>query len=295
MEARYDLSSTTWGREMARLRVVVSPGCRRVAPLRPLTIGDPGGRVIAGRQAQLRLPHVSGAENEFLSGRALGVGLDQAGLPYLVNLSASHELIVRPWGLGTAAEWSVPPRGDEAELQPRYLGRGSFWVRNGRHWDARYARFGTPLGDDRTSWALIQVDDHDPLARLLLPRASEDAACDGSTIQVLDAPEEWDLTESQIRSALVYYSEFLAWPPRVTPHVLTEPEAESASQGLGGMSRLDHMVRSAKLRGFPGDRTDLLTWLVSNKLVTPAIIGPSTRDAALGELLFPVHGYRPLV
>lgn len=186
----------------------------------------------------------------------------------------------------------APRQGDES-LQPRYLERGAYWVRNGRHWDPRHARFGTPLGDDRSSWALIQVDIHDPLARLLPSPTGEDRARDGGTVQVLVAPEEWDLSESQIRSVLVFYSEFLAWPPRVAPRLLTETAAERAVQGAGGLSRLDHLVASAKRRGFTGDRTDLLAWLVSIHHITPAIVGHATRDPAIADLLSPVCGYRP--
>lgn len=282
------------GRRVTRLRVKVSPGCRSHATVGPVLLDSPGVRITAGRAGRLRLPHVSGTDNEFLSGCATAVGLDQTGRAYLVNLSQSHELVVRPWGLGTSAEASIPPRQGAAPLQPRFLERGAYWVRNGRHWDAHHARFGTPLGDDRSSWALIQVEVHDPLATLLPPiAAAEDTARKGATVQVLVAPAEWDLSEFQIRSVLVFYSEFLSWPPRVAPRLLTEPAAERAVQGTGGLSRLDHLVSSAKRRGFTGDRTDLLAWLVAFHHITPAMVGHATRDPALAGLLFPVMAYRP--
>lgn len=166
-EWRYDRAVLNGGRVVSRHRVTVSPVCRSGASIRPVVIDRPNDHVSAGRSAQLRLPHVSGADNEFLSGRAVGVGLDQVGRAYLVNLSQSHELVIRPWGLGTPAEIAVPPRQGDSPMRPQYLERGSFWVRNGRHWDPRYARFGTPLGDDRTSWVLVQVDVHDLLAALV--------------------------------------------------------------------------------------------------------------------------------
>lgn len=275
------------------LRVTIWPGFRGGDAARPVVLEQPGGRVVAGRTAPLRLPHISGVENEYLSGRAFGVGLDQAGRPYVVNLSTSHELVVRPWGLGTSAEVSLPPRRGEGLLQPRSLDQGASWIRNGRHWDARRARFGSPMGDDRTSWALVEVDHPDPLARLLPPPGDDALAPQGRTVQVLGVPEEWDLSEAQLRSVLVYYSEFLSWPPRVTPRVLTEPAAERNMQGVGGLSRLDHLLTSARRRGFEGDRNDLLSWLVSHRQVTPAILNHAAKMFTLENLLFPIREYRP--
>lgn len=237
------------------------------------------------------MPHISGVENAFLIARAVVVGIDQSGRAYVVNVSGSHEVVVRPWGAGPSGDVALPPAVSGSPLQPSYVEPGSYWIRNGRHWDARRACFGPSMGDDRTSWVLLQVEQQDPLGRGFRAPTADRPAVDGSTVMVLGDAESWTLSEAQIRSASLYFGEFLSWPPRVAPRILTEPAAERA--GLEGGSRLDHLVQSARRRGFNGDRNDLLAWLVSNKYLTLAQVAFVAREPVLATMLFPTGEYRP--
>lgn len=271
-----------------RLRLWPAPTLALGRP--PLVLAKPGTAVRAGRHAQLPLPHSSGVENAFLSRQAVQVGLDQAGRAYLANLSERHELILRPWGRGAAADEHVQ-RADGANPQ-RFLGPGAHWVRNGRAWDASEGRYGPARGDDRTSWLFVEVSHADPTIRLT-PGASESLIGAATTYARAEDHPEWRINDAQHRGLLIYFADFLGLPPAVVPQIPSDTAAERLGARLGEWSRVDHLVASAARRGFRGGRGELLAWLIAEGYVNPRDVLALADVYGLAGLLRRPHRYRP--
>nr|NLI51624.1 hypothetical protein [Propionibacterium sp.] len=258
---------------------------------RPALLTRPGTAVRAGRHAQLPLPHISGAENEFLSRRAVLVGLDAAGRAFVANLSTRHELIVRPWGRGASADAHLR-HGDGSSSPQRFLGAGAHWVRNGRAWDDEEGRYGPARGDDRTSWLFVEVSHADPTIRLA-PQASDSLVEAGTTFASPEGQREWRITDAQYRGLLIYFAEFLGLPPAVVPQIPSDTAAERLGARLGEWSRIDHLIASAARRGFTGGRAELLPWLIAEGYLNPREVGEMAERYGLRSLLRRPARYRP--
>lgn len=257
----------------------------------PAVLTHPGTALRAGRRAQLTLPHVCGAENEFLSRRAVLVGLDGAGRAYVANLSTRHELVLRPWGRGAAADELLRP-GDGSSSPQRFLGPGAYWVRNGRAWDDGEGRYGPARGDDRTSWLFVEVSHADPTIRLA-PSASDSLIEAATTFASPEGQREWRLNDAQYRGLLIYFAEFVGMPPAAVPQIPSDTGAERLGARLGEWSRIDHIIASAARRGFPGGRAELLPWLIGEGYLTPREVGERADLYGLRALLRRPSRYRP--
>ncbi len=267
--------------------IAVWPGRTFATGGRPLRVDMPGGRLVFGRTAALAMPHASGRSNEFLSRRAVQVGLDRRGRPYVANLSARHEVVVRPWGRGASSDESLGAAVD-ASGPVRYLTSGWHWVRNGRPWDSAGRRYGTLRGDDRSSWLLLEVVDAAPAVSV-----PADTWTGTATFGQTGRPREWQLNDPQYRAVLVYFATYLGWPPAIAPEIPSDTTAERLAQGVGEVSRIDHLVDSASRRGFPGNRTDLLSWLIAEGHVNPREVALRASAYGLTHLLLPAYPYRP--
>ena len=257
---------------------------------RPLLLREPGSRVTFGRSAAVALPHVSGEDNEYLSRRALQVGLDAHGRPYLANLSQRHELIVRPWGRGAASDEALRPASASAgpvrPLQP-----GAFWVRNGRAFDPEEGRYGQPRGDDRTSWLFVEVASGEATVRT--PELEPGVLSTGTTVVAAEAGREWRLTDAQQRGLLIYFASVLGVPPAVVPQIPSDSAAERLGARVGEWSRIDHLVASAARRGVLGGRAELLPWLIAEGHLAARDVLPLATHFNLRELLLSSARYRP--
>ena len=200
--------------------MAVWPGRTFATGGRPLRVDMPGGRLVFGRTAALAMPHASGRSNEFLSRRAVQVGLDRRGRPYVANLSARHEVVVRPWGRGASSDESLGAAVD-ASGPVRYLTSGWHWVRNGRPWDSAGRRYGTLRGDDRSSWLLLEVVDAAPAVSV-----PADTWTGTATFGQTGRPREWQLNDPQYRAVLVYFATYLGWPPAIAPEIPSDTTAE---------------------------------------------------------------------
>lgn len=258
---------------------------------RPLLLREPGARLTAGRRAAVVLPHASGADNEFLSRRALQIGLDAHGRAYLANLSQRHELVVRPWGRGAASDESLRPASGSAG-PARLLAPGAYWVRNGRAYDPEEGRYGQPRGDDRTSWLFVEVAAAEPSVRTPDLEPGMLAAAT-TTVAGEDVGREWRLTDAQWRGVLIYFAQFLALPPAVVPQIPSDTAAERLGGRTGDWSRIDHLIASAARRGFVGGRAELLPWLIAEGHLAVRDVLPLARSYGLKDLLLPAWRYRP--
>lgn len=272
-------------------RVAVWPAPVLASGGKPLVLTRPGTAVRAGRRTQLAMPHVSGAENDFLSRRAVQVGLDGAGRAYVANLSERHELILRPWGRGAAAD-ELLRHADGSASPQRFLGPGTHWLRNGRAWDEAEGRYGPGRGDDRVSWLFVEVSHADPTIRLA-PAASDSLLEAATTFARPEGAREWRINDAQYRGLLIYFAEYLGLPPAVVPQIPTDTAAERLGARLGEWSRIDHLVVSASRRGFTGGRGELLPWLVAEGYVNPRDVLALAGVYGLRDLLHRSHRYRP--
>lgn len=270
------------------MRVRVSPASEYRQGRPPTVLTVPRTRVVLGRRAQIRLPHVDGHENVFLSREAFVVGIDAGGRAYVENRSRVHELIVRRWGSGAFGDEPIARRGGGS--LPMILGGGAHWIRNGRTWDPDEGRYGPARGDDRSSWALIEVGyEGDPAD----DEPADSASPAEATFVRSEPAPEWDLQDSQLRAVLIYFSQFLSCPPTVSPRVATDALAERQAPPSLEWSRLDHLLASATRRGFTGSRPELLGWLVAEGHVRPASVLRLALAYGTLPLLTPRYRYRP--
>lgn len=282
--------------QLDELKITITPARKR---------GDVGGRteltrngqsVNLGREATIELPHVSGHPNGFLSREAIQLELDEAGRALLRNISQSHEIICRPWGRGSTADDHIEHRRGDS-ISQRDLPRGVYWLRNGRPWDPGEFRYGSARGDGRSSWVLVEVNYRNPLARFTRPhdrQVEPDDYCEGRTYGAHETPRSWEINDKQYRGILIYFAQYLSWPPAVEPKIPADSTAERFGLGSGEWSRIDHLVASASRRGFTGTRVELLAWLISQGYLKFSQIEQLAATYGLRTLLRPSYRYSPL-
>lgn len=190
--------------------------------------------------------------------------------------------------LETLWSWRARRRG----ALPHYLLPGHYWIRNGGHWNAARKLSGPSADDGRTSWALLKIELMATVRRNRSGVASVGKPLGGTVL--LDTTSLWSPAEGQLRAVVAYYAEFLAHPPRVAPRILPQSAVDRLRLPGSPLPRQDHLVKAARRRGFLGDRTDLLTWMISSGHITPSIARHEASLLGGLKAIVPPIPYRPL-